>query len=120
MSFDGDCIHNSETITDVQSQYFCKGLQLVMNISITSWACIHWESSHSSGMPIDLRGQSSNTKMKDDNPCLPVLMQHLDYLLNLGEIRATRNVSTLLDGVASHINRNDTVDMVYLPILMGY
>jgi hypothetical protein len=48
------------------------------------------------------------------------LMHHFEYLLNLGEVRATRVVATLVDGVQGHANREDTVEQTYLPISMGY
>ena len=41
-------------------------------------------------------------------------------MLNLGEVRATGVVATLVDGEQGHSNHEDTVDMIYLPILMGY
>ena len=41
-------------------------------------------------------------------------------MLNLGKVRATRVVSTLVDGEIGQANRNDTVDMIYLLISMGY
>ena len=61
----------------------------------------------------------SNAAMKADQSAL--LKHHLDYLLELGKVRATRVVATLSDGgVQGHANRKDTVDMVYLPISMGF
>jgi hypothetical protein len=64
----------------------------------------------------------SNAAMKTDDPRLAPLKYHLDYLLELGKVRATRVVATWSDdgGVQGHANRDDTVDMVYLPISMGY
>jgi len=64
----------------------------------------------------------SNAVMKADDPRLAPLKYHLDYLLELGEVRATRVVATLSDdgGVQGHANHDDTIDMVYLPISMGY
>jgi hypothetical protein len=48
------------------------------------------------------------------------LKAHFEYMLNLGEVRATRVAATLVDGVVGRSNRDDTEDMVYLPISMGY
>ena len=64
----------------------------------------------------------SNVTMKVDDPRSAPLKYHLDYLLELGKVRATRVVATLSDdgGVQGHANRDDMVDMVYLPISMGY
>ena len=41
-------------------------------------------------------------------------------MMHLGEVRATRVVATMVDGVAGRANRDDTTDMVFLPISMGY
>ncbi len=48
------------------------------------------------------------------------LLQHFEYLKNLGEVRATRVVSTLVDGMGGHANRDNNIDVTYLPISMGY
>ncbi len=58
--------------------------------------------------------------MKADDPRAAPLQHHMEYLLELGEVHATRVVATLVDGVQGHANREDTVDMVYLPISMGF
>ncbi len=41
-------------------------------------------------------------------------------MMHLGEVRATRVVATLVDGVAGRANHDGTTNMVYLPISMGY
>ena len=51
---------------------------------------------------------------------LEYLNWHFDYLLQLGEVRATRMIATLVDGVAGRTNREKVEEMVYLPISMGY
>ena len=66
------------------------------------------------------RSKPSHAQMKVDDPRLAPLLAHLDLLLNLGEVRATRVVSTLVDGMQGHANRKGTIDHVYLPISMGY
>ena len=50
-------------------------------------------------------------------------MHHFEYLKNLGEVRATRVVSTLVDGMIQVRNREDekaAAEVTYLPISMGY
>ncbi len=50
-------------------------------------------------------------------------MHHFEYLKNLGEVRATRIVSTLVDGMIQVHNREDkkaAAEVTYLPISMGY
>ncbi len=41
-------------------------------------------------------------------------------MMHLSEVRVTRVVVMSVDGVAGLANRDDTTDMVYLPILIGY
>ena len=41
-------------------------------------------------------------------------------MLNLGKVRATRVVVILEDGDMGQANCNDTINMIYLPISMGY
>jgi hypothetical protein len=48
------------------------------------------------------------------------LMRHFDYLKNLGEVRATQVIATLVDGMQGHANCDDSFDVTYLPILLGY
>ncbi len=50
-------------------------------------------------------------------------MYHFEYLKNLGEVRATQVVSTLVDGMIQVRNREDekaAAEVTYLPISMGY
>ena len=54
------------------------------------------------------------------DPRFKSLKEHFDIMMHLGEVRATRVVATMVDGVAGRANRDDTTDMVYLPISMGY
>ena len=44
----------------------------------------------------------------------------MEYLLELGEVQATQVVATLVDGIQGHANQGDIVDMIYLPMKMGY
>lgn len=72
-------------------------------------------------MPLHkLAGRKSNNAIADDDERGKILTEHFEYLLQLGEVRATRVIATLVDGVQGHANRDDTTDMVYLPISMGY
>jgi len=48
------------------------------------------------------------------------LKEHFERLLQLGEVRATRVIATVVDGEQGHANREDTVDMVYLPTSFGF
>ena len=49
------------------------------------------------------------------------LMRHLEYLMELGdEVRATRVVTTLVEGMEARVNRDNDDDERYLPMSMGY
>ena len=48
------------------------------------------------------------------------LKDHFEYLQNLGEVRATRVVATLVNGMGGHAKRDNNIDVTYLPISMGY
>jgi hypothetical protein len=48
------------------------------------------------------------------------LMRRFEYLLNLGEVRATQADGTLVNGMLGHANCNNGQDTMYLPISMGY
>ncbi len=61
-----------------------------------------------------------NTIKKNDRKYEP-LMRHFKYLENLGEVRATRVVATLVDGgMQGHTNHDNSINVTYLPISMGY
>ncbi len=60
-----------------------------------------------------------NAVENNERKYLP-LKDHFEYLQNLGEVRATRVVATLVDGMGGHVNRDDNIDVTYLPISMGY
>ncbi len=47
-------------------------------------------------------------------------MRHFEYLKNLGEVQSTRIVATLVNGMQGHANCDDSFDVTYLPILLGY
>jgi hypothetical protein len=60
-----------------------------------------------------------NAIEKDDQKYEP-LMRHFEYLKNLGEVRAAQVVATLVNGMQGHANHNESLDVTYLPILLGY
>ena len=54
------------------------------------------ETAKTTAMIPSSRSKPSQAQMKADDPQLAPLLAHLDLLLNLGEVRATRVVSTLV------------------------
>jgi hypothetical protein len=51
---------------------------------------------------------------------MSLLMRHFEYLKNLADVRVTRVVATLVNGMQGHANCNNSLDVTYLPILLGY
>ncbi len=48
-------------------------------------------------------------------------MRHFEYLMELGDkVRATRVVTTLVEGMQARVNRDDDDGARYLPMSMGY
>jgi hypothetical protein len=62
---------------------------------------------------------ATRNPLRTDRKFLP-LKNYFEYLKNLGEVQATRVVATLVDGMQGHTNRDDNIDVTYLPISMGY
>jgi hypothetical protein len=50
-----------------------------------------------------------------DEAKIEPLTRHFEYVLELGEVRATRSVSTLVDGMLGRANRDNDVEAVFLP-----
>jgi hypothetical protein len=48
------------------------------------------------------------------------LQRHFEYLSNLDEVRATKVVSTLVDGMQGCVICNPASNVTHLPILIGY
>jgi hypothetical protein len=68
-------------------------------------------------------GKKNYNAIKNDRQKLEPLVHHLEYLTNLGEVRATRVVSTLVNGRIQVRNCEDEAtasEVTYLPISMGY
>jgi ribosome-binding protein aMBF1 (putative translation factor) len=60
-----------------------------------------------------------NNVEKNERKYQPIL-HHFEYLKNLGEVRATRVVAMLVDGMGGHANRDANIEVIYLLISMGY
>ena len=125
LPYDGSHVkvgNDGEPLMTLQSHLICiRGMQCVMGIGRKRYASIRRVSLQSAVLPLSgNHGVTGNNAIKDNDPRLGPLKFHLDYLLSLGEVRATRVVATLVDGIQGHANCDDTVDMVYLPISMGF
>jgi len=72
-------------------------------------------------MPTHARvGKPNYNSILTDEAKIEPLTRHFEYLLKLGEVRATRSVSTLVDGMLGRANRDNDVEAVFLPRYMGY
>jgi hypothetical protein len=65
-------------------------------------------------------GKKNYNAIKKNDQKYEPLMCHFEYLKNLGEVQATQVVATLVDGMQGHANHDDSINMTYLPISMGY
>ncbi len=65
-------------------------------------------------------GKKNCNAIKKDNQKYEPLMRHFKYLKNLGEVRVTQVVATLVNGMQGQTNCNESLDVTYLPILLGY
>jgi hypothetical protein len=65
-------------------------------------------------------GKKNYNAIEKDPRKLEPLVRHFDYLCNLGEVRATRIVSTFVDDMITHDHRDVRLNVTYLPISMGY
>jgi hypothetical protein len=121
VSFDGFCFDGKEWLTNkIRTHYLCvRGLQSVMGLGKYRWRMIGQVSKSTAIMPRRY-SRMSNAAMKADDPRSAPLKYHVDNLLELGEVQATRVVATLSDGgVQGHANRDDTVDMVISKLLQA-
>ncbi len=97
------------------------GLQRILEFGKKRYGSICNASKFTSVMPAhkSIGKKNYNAIKKNDQKYEP-LMRHFEYLKNLGEVRATRVVAKLVDGMQGHANCHDSVNMTYLPISMGY
>ena len=104
-------------------------MKFVMGIRAWHFRTIRRAVRYTSIMPAHKgKGKVSNNGIKCDGLWMQALTHHYQYLLNLGEVRATRVVAMLVDEVQGHANRDEstvncgevTVDMIHLPMTMGY
>jgi len=67
------------------------------------------------------KGKTNYNSLCNNDRKMGPLMRHLEYLMELGdEVRATRVVTTLVEGMDARVNRNNDDNERYLPMSMGY
>jgi hypothetical protein len=111
---------SDDMILHLRNHAICTcGMQLILNVGYKRLASIWKASLLTSVLPSHkATGKVNVNAVQNDEQWFPPLI--FEYLLNLGEVRATCIVATLVDGEQGHSNCKDMVDMIYLPILMGY
>jgi hypothetical protein len=65
-------------------------------------------------------GKKNYNAIQKNNQKYEPLLRHFEYLKNLCEVRATKIIATLVNGMQGHPNCDDSLDVTYLPISMGY
>jgi hypothetical protein len=106
----------------VRTHLLCKrGLVILLTFGERRYVTIQRAVMSSAVLPDhkSIGKKNYNNVEKNERKYQPVL-HHFEYLKNIGEVRATRAVATLVDGMGGHANRDDNIDITYLPISMGY
>ena len=96
------------------------GIQKMMLIGQRRWKSVRQAATTTGVIPIHKHTGRTPPNAITDVERNNVLTDHFNYLLQLGEVRATRVIATLVDGEQGHANREDTTDMVYLPMTFGF
>jgi hypothetical protein len=113
---------NDDDSNEHRSHLVCvRGLNTLLNIGQKRYIKIRNAAVSSAVLPKHKRigTVAAHAVKKNERKYLP-LVNHFEYLKNLGEVRATRVVATLVDGMGGHVNRDDDINVIYLPISMGY
>jgi hypothetical protein len=92
------------------------GLRLVLNWGSSRWESI-WKASTMTGVMLmhKAKGKTNYNSHSNNEHKMGPLMRHFEYLMELGdEVRATRVVTTLVEGMQARVNRDDDDGARYL------
>ncbi len=106
----------------VRGHLLCtRGLQRILAFGEKRYGSICNALKFTSVMPAhkSIGKKNYNAIEKNDRKYKP-LMRRFEYLKNLGEVQATRVVATLVNGMQGHANCDNSINVTYLPISMGY
>jgi hypothetical protein len=120
--FDGELVNHPSLRSKIIEHKLCQsGMQRVMSVGDTRMRTIR-QAAQFGSIPPRHQGKDrvAHNAITKNDPRFKSLKEHFDIMMNLGEVRATRVVATMVDGVAGRANRDDTTEMVFLPISMGY
>ncbi len=107
---------------DVRTHLLCsRGLRVLLNFGRRRYLKIRNAAKSSAVLPNHKStGKVNYHAVENNERKYRPLKDHFEYLQNLGEVRATRVVAMLVDGMGGHANRDDNIDVTYLPISVGY
>ena len=118
---DGATSSSDPTMATLRDAKVCsKGIQKVTFIGKSRFDTVASVSKTSGVMPVHKHTGRIAPNAVIDEKRTKALKDHFESLLSLGEVRATRVISTLVDGEQGRANREDTTDMVYLPLSFGF
>ena len=119
--FVSDCADGDVSI-EVKSHLLCRGgLNTLLSFGQKRCIQIMNAAKFSAVLPQHKRiGTMAPHAIPNNERKYEPLVNHFEYLKNLGEVRATRVVATLVDGMGNKVNRDDDIEVTYLPISMGY
>ena len=120
--YDGSVAYDAgEDISVLRTATLCtSSLYIVMDMSLGRMKPI-MKAYNTTGVVKAHGNTGKSTAMKDDDPRMAPLIEHYDELLELGEVRATKLISSLVEGRQQTTLRDDEDDEnVYLPTASGY
>ena len=125
MPYDGRAAYDlGHDISKLRSAKMCtQSMMLVMDIGPSRFSKIR-KAAISTGIVKPHGNKGRSTAMKDTDPRIPPLVDHFEELLLLGEVKATRLVSEMVDGMEMYSICPNTTEAndenVYLPSSDGY
>jgi hypothetical protein len=121
LPYDGNFINDNDSLQVLQNHRLCtEGMKAVMSLGYDRMKSIQTAAKTTGVMPRHASNEAKGHSTKNNLQLLDSLNGHFNYLLQLGEVRATRAVATLVDGAGGHDNGEVEDDEVYLLISMGY
>ena len=120
--YDGSVAYDAgEDISVLRTATLCtSSMYIVMDMSLGRMKPI-MKAYNTTGVVKAHGNTGKSTEMKDDDPRMAPLIEHYDELLELGEVRATKLITSLVEGRQQTTLRDDEDDEnVYLPTASGY
>ena len=94
-----------------------RGLTILLDYGTKRWQSIRMVTTTTGVLPVHkATGKQAPNSMTQHK--IEPMMRHLQYLTNLGEVRATRVVSSMVEDMEERTNRDVDDDAIYLPKYM--